>query len=90
MRRLHNSSVIAVHGLNGDRVRTWTEPASGKLWLRDFLPRDIPRARVMTFSYNAKAAFQNSVADIEDHARDLLRSLVETRENSGVRLCFPN
>ena len=75
-------SILAVHGLNGNFLKTWTK--SKKLWLRDFLPADLPWARVMTFGYNAVLAFSNSVADIEDHARDLLRCLVEKREDGSV------
>ena len=77
-------SIIAIHGLNGDRFRTWTEPKSKKLWLRDFLPKDLPRGRILTFGYNATAAFENSVADIVDHGRELLGSLVERREEKDV------
>jgi hypothetical protein len=77
-------SIIAVHGLNGDSFRTWTEEKSKKLWLRDFLPQDLPRARIMTYGYNALPAFGNSVADIRDHARGLLESLVERREDGNV------
>jgi hypothetical protein len=77
-------SIIAIHGLNGNQINTWTEPKSKKLWLRDFLPKDLPGARVMTFGYNAAAAFGNSVAEIRDHARGLLGELIEKRERSFV------
>jgi hypothetical protein len=55
-------------------------------WLRDFLPRDLPRARILTFGYNAAAAFENSVADVADNGREPLRSLVENREGDDVRM----
>lgn len=77
-------SIIAVHGLNGDRFRTRTKPKSKKLWLRDSLPRDLSRARILTFGYNAAAAFENSVVNVADHGRELLRSLVENREGDDV------
>lgn len=76
--------IIAVHGLNGDCFKTWTNTKSKKFWLRDFLPQDLPRARVMTFGYDAAVAFSNSVSGIEDHARDLLRCLVEKRKDSNI------
>ncbi|RDL38237.1 uncharacterized protein BP5553_02577 [Venustampulla echinocandica] len=72
--------IIAIHGLGGNPMATWTDPKSQKLWLRDLLPHDIPRARIMTFGYDATPAFENSVAGVEDHARDLLRCLRERRE----------
>ncbi len=34
-------SIIAIHGLGGDAYRTWTHE-NEKLWLRDFLPLQIP------------------------------------------------
>jgi hypothetical protein len=38
----------------------------------------------MTFGYNATAAFENSVAGIEEHARDLLEALGEVRRDMNV------
>ncbi|KAG9246100.1 hypothetical protein BJ878DRAFT_540603 [Calycina marina] len=38
----------------------------------------------MTFGYDATAAFSKSVADIEDHARDLLYSLEEVRSSRNA------
>ena len=67
---------MAVHGLNGDKYRTWTCKKSEKLWLQDFLPTDLPRARIMTFGYNAAAVFQNSVAEYENY---ILRCSAEKR-----------
>jgi hypothetical protein len=38
----------------------------------------------MTFGYNAAAAFGRSTADIIDHAKDLLSSLIDKREDNKV------
>ncbi len=38
----------------------------------------------MTFGYNAHAAFGNTTADIIDHAKSLLSSLVDKREEDHV------
>ncbi|KAJ9607048.1 hypothetical protein H2200_008120 [Cladophialophora chaetospira] len=72
--------IVAVHGLGGDAFATWTHPKSKKFWLRDFLPQQIADARIMTFGYNAHAAFGQSTAEILDHAKSLLTSLVDKRE----------
>ncbi|TVY67461.1 Protein SERAC1, partial [Lachnellula suecica] len=75
-----NLDIIAIHGLKGDRERTWTEPKSHKLWLRDFLPHDIPRARIMVYGYDATPVLGASMAGIEEHARDLLGEMGKRRE----------
>lgn len=70
--------IVAVHGLQGDAYKTW-EHDNGSLWLRDFLPADIPNARIMTFGYDSTVAFSKSVAKIEDKALDLLNHLSTKR-----------
>jgi hypothetical protein len=50
-------SIVIIHGLNGDATESWTYPDPKAFWPKDFLPCDIPEARVMTFGYNADAAF---------------------------------
>ena len=40
----------------------------------------------MTFGYNAAAAFGQSTADVTDHAKGLLSSLVYKREESEVHI----
>jgi hypothetical protein len=77
-------SLVAVHGLNGDAKRTWTHRETNAFWLQDFLPQDVQNMRVMSFGYNASAAFGNTTATIADHARDLLGCLVDKREEGDV------
>jgi hypothetical protein len=71
-----------VHGLNGDRIKTWTQ--DGCFWLRDLLPDKLPGARVMTFGYNADLAMNYSTLGIRDHATVLLSSLRDKREEPEV------
>lgn len=70
--------VVAVHGLQGDAFKTW-EHENGSMWLQDFLPADIPDARIMTFGYDSTVAFSRSVAKIEDKALELLNHLSAER-----------
>jgi pimeloyl-ACP methyl ester carboxylesterase len=74
---------VIVHGLNGDAFESWTHPVTKAFWPQDFLPYDIPEARVLTFGYNADAAFGNTTADIVDYAKDLLGSLIDKREEEN-------
>jgi hypothetical protein len=65
--------IVAIHGINGDAYKTWSH--GDTLWLRDFLPEQVPGARVFSFRYDAQVAFSSSRADIRDFARSLLNSL---------------
>jgi hypothetical protein len=76
--RLTPLSIVAVHGLGGHWERTWTDE-NGKLWLRDFLPSQIPNARIMSYGYNSDTAFSKAVTDINDEAAMLLNRLNNER-----------
>jgi hypothetical protein len=77
------SSIVMVHGLDGNRLRTWTK--DNIFWPRDLLPRKISNARIMTFGYNANLAKNYSTLSIRDHATKLLASLRDKREEPDVR-----
>ncbi|PYH53123.1 kinesin [Aspergillus niger CBS 101883] len=83
-----NIDIIAVHGLNpkskkNHAEKTWE--SNGKLWLRDFLPKQLPRARIFLFSYNSKVAIQSSAAGVREQAHVLLDRLRLERENCEYR-----
>jgi hypothetical protein len=71
--------VVAVHGLQGHPYKTWQDD-NGINWLKDFLPKDVPDARILTFGYDSSVALSKSVAGIEDHALRLLNTLFLERE----------
>jgi hypothetical protein len=82
-------SLVAVHGLNGDPRRTWTSKENNAQWLLEFVPRQFPGARVMSFGYNSAIGFSGSKMSIKDFARDLLNRLVAARcEDSKRPLIF--
>ncbi|KIM82088.1 hypothetical protein PILCRDRAFT_484446 [Piloderma croceum F 1598] len=79
------TSIVAVHGLDGEPNKTWTDPKTKAFWIKDFLPQDVPDARILNFGYNASAAFGNTTAEVIDHAKDLLSSLLDKREEEMER-----
>jgi hypothetical protein len=76
-------SIIAIHGLNGDRVGTWTE--GNVFWLRDLLPTTLKsegiRARIFSYGYNADTHSKNavSVQDLWGHGQSFLGEVVARR-----------
>ncbi|KAL8403380.1 hypothetical protein RB594_008580 [Gaeumannomyces avenae] len=83
-----NVDIVAVHGLNplnktSHAEATWT--VGDKLWLRDFLPERVPRARVLIFGYNANVVFNLATAGVGEQAENLLNQLAERRMDNPDR-----
>ncbi|KAI8623314.1 hypothetical protein F5Y19DRAFT_459002 [Xylariaceae sp. FL1651] len=76
--------IVALHGLNGHWKETWraTNSTGGSMWLQDFLPYQIPRARVMSFGYDS-LVFSKSVANVSIFAEQLLEALMAERNRPG-------
>lgn len=78
--------IVALHGLNGHWEKTWqsdksTSKGGGAMWLRDFLPQQIPHARIMSFGYDSVLLFSKSTSDVGTFAEQLLESLLSMRMN---------
>lgn len=77
---------MAVHGINGDRQRTWSSNTSKVCWLNhpDLLPSYIKNSRVLTWGYNANVTSykgRSTSADrIMQHAQTLIAQLQADRE----------
>ncbi|CAI6339178.1 unnamed protein product [Periconia digitata] len=50
-----SADIVAIHGILEDGLQTWTEQKSNILWLRDLIPHDLPRVRVLSYRYKAAA-----------------------------------
>jgi hypothetical protein len=80
------TSIVAVHGLNGHRNKTWTA-ANGVHWLRHLLPTDVPNARIFCWGYDANTHGDRvSCQYLYDHARQLVSDLCLKRRLTNVRL----
>lgn len=51
------------------------------MWLRDFLPQQIPHARIMSFGYDSGVLFSKSTSNIGTFAEQLLELLLSMRVN---------
>ncbi|OTA69235.1 hypothetical protein K449DRAFT_305367, partial [Hypoxylon sp. EC38] len=56
-----------------------------KLWLKDFLPKRLPHARILLFGYNSNVAFGTAAAGVREHAENLLNLLEESRDTDPER-----
>ena len=64
--------IVAIHGLNGHREKTWTHAESGTFWLRDLLPTALPGARIYSYGYDANVFCSRETAELRHVARDML------------------
>jgi protein SERAC1 len=85
--RFLNPSIIFVHGLTGDREKTWTAKSASAPWPRTLLPSKVPNARVLTFGYDAYVAdWQGMVSKnrIGNHSMNLLTAVATYREDDDT------
>ena len=73
--------IVAIHGLNGHYLNTWTDEKSKINWLKAFVPEIVPAARVMSFSYNSMLQFSKSTSDVVTFGQQLLECLNAERES---------
>ncbi|RAL08889.1 LipA and NB-ARC domain protein [Aspergillus homomorphus CBS 101889] len=85
---------VFVHGLNprgrsDHPFETWTHQ-NGTFWPRDFLPQDIPQARIFVYGYNSNITNPQSMstASVKDHANTLL-NLLDLERNPQINVRPP-
>ncbi|KAK1962446.1 hypothetical protein LY78DRAFT_249507 [Colletotrichum sublineola] len=85
-----DADLIAIHGLGGHAIKTWT--CGDALWLRDFLPSDLPNVRILTFGFDGSLVFTASESNISNIATQLLFGIKQLRrskaESSERKLLF--
>ncbi|KAF8248697.1 hypothetical protein K440DRAFT_546635, partial [Wilcoxina mikolae CBS 423.85] len=76
-------SIVAVHGIDGHWENSWVAPNEAH-WLKDFLPADVPRARILTYGYDARTHGLDAPPQqyIRDIGKDLVGELTKTRQDS--------
>ncbi|TEY36167.1 hypothetical protein BOTCAL_0563g00030 [Botryotinia calthae] len=81
-----NCSIIAVVGLGTHAFGTFRSKTSGshEMWLRDFLPQDIPNSRILLYGYDSIVSEGQSIETIEDIANTFLSRLSLRRQNTST------
>ncbi|TDZ35774.1 Protein SERAC1 [Colletotrichum spinosum] len=77
--------VVAVPGLASHAIGSWKAPGDSDVWLRDWLPEDIPNIRVMLYGYDTKLLKNDSASSIEDLGRRFLESLGTFRKSTNTQ-----
>ncbi|KAI0191514.1 hypothetical protein EV127DRAFT_428547 [Xylaria flabelliformis] len=75
--------IVFIHGLTGDRERTWTAKNASQPWPKTLLASKLPTARILTFGYNAYVTGWKGIVSqnrIADHSFNLLIALAHYRE----------
>lgn len=63
-------SIIAITGLDGHAYGSWRGKGNlGRMWLRDFLSKDLPYCRTMVYGYNSKLS-THGIDTIMDYGGD--------------------
>lgn len=78
--------ICFVHGLSGDRSRTWTAHGQSEPWPKTLLPPKLKSARILTYGYDAYTV-RKSVASLNrliDHATNLLHDLTTDRASCNA------
>ncbi len=71
--------IIAVHGLRGSPVRSWTNKSPQTMWLRDMLQVDISTSRVMSYGYRTDGVLRRNKFDLDRLAEDFVDSIIDAR-----------
>jgi len=79
------ADIIAITGLDGHAYGSWRGKGNlGRMWLRDFLSRDLPCCRMMIYGYNSKL-LSHGIDTIMDYGRELIEELKKVRNTEELR-----
>ncbi|KAH6841212.1 hypothetical protein CC77DRAFT_946574 [Alternaria alternata] len=79
------ADIVAITGLDGHAYGSWRGKGNlGRMWLRDFLSRDLPCCRTMIYGYNSKLS-SHGIDKIIDYSRGLREELKKVRDTEESR-----
>lgn len=80
-----NVDIVAVTGLGGHALGSFRSDDGLSVWLRDFAPEDIPRARFITYGYDTAVVASYSNQGVHELAHTLLDGLVTFRQRTQTQ-----
>ncbi|KAJ5366097.1 hypothetical protein N7541_000038 [Penicillium brevicompactum] len=79
------ADIIAITGLDGHAYGSWQGRGNlGRMWLRDFLSKDLPQCRTMIYGYNSKLS-SHGVDTILDYGRELMEEMKQIRNTKELQ-----
>ncbi|KAJ5917515.1 hypothetical protein N7466_011069 [Penicillium verhagenii] len=79
------ADIIAIAGLDGHAYGSWQGRGNlGRMWLRDFLSKDLPQCRTMIYGYNSKLS-SHGVDTILDYGRELMEEIKKIRKTKELQ-----
>ncbi|KAH7008807.1 hypothetical protein EDB80DRAFT_576244 [Ilyonectria destructans] len=78
--------VVAVPGLASHALGSWMSPTrdEDEVWLRDFLPPDIPNIRVLAYGYDTRLVNSESTECIQQLGTRFLELITTFRDDDGT------
>ncbi|KAL4742399.1 hypothetical protein BDV11DRAFT_167246, partial [Aspergillus similis] len=79
------ADIIAIAGLDGHAYGSWQGRGNlGRMWLRDFLSKDLPQCRTMIYGYNSKLS-SHGIDTILDYGRELMEEIKQVRNTKELQ-----
>ena len=69
-------------GLGSHAIGSWKSPSDNDLWLRDYLPDDVPNIRVLIYGYDTSLLGNDSKDSIENLGNRFLESIKAFRAHN--------
>lgn len=76
------ADIIAITGLAGHAFGSWAA-SPHEMWIRDFLPNDLPRARVLLYGYDSNLAGNQSKNILAGFSNNFVANFHTMRSLSG-------
>ncbi|KUL81412.1 hypothetical protein ZTR_10224 [Talaromyces verruculosus] len=79
------ADIIAIAGLDGHAYGSWQGRGNlSRMWLRDFLSKDLPQCRTIIYGYNSKLS-SHGVDTILDYGRELMEEIKKIRNTKELQ-----